>query len=58
MGQTTSHNKQLRNDYIKSTMLNQQSSTIASNYPTEDYPNEDEDIICPSINSKSSYVNK
>lgn len=58
MGQTTSHNKHgIRNEFLK-TNLNQQISTNSnqySNFPIEDL-NEDEDLACPTLNSRNSYV--
>jgi len=57
MGQTTSHNKHgIRNEFLK-TNLNQQISTNSnqySNFPIEDL-NEDEDLACPTLNSRNSY---
>lgn len=55
MGQTTSHNKNLRTEFLKSSTTNQPHNPNLQSFQSEDY-NEDEEISCPTLISKSSYV--
>jgi len=54
MGQTTSHNKNLKTEFLKSSTTNQPHNPNLQSFQSEDY-NEDEEISCPTLISKSSY---